>query len=70
MEAKVIGNAKRVRVEMPMGAQRSAWDCRKFGLGRIVTPKLPVRIELAPGMLLDVATGEILSRRHTRTLAA
>jgi hypothetical protein len=66
MEKKSVGCATRVRVELPLGARRGAWDCRRFGLGRIVTPVLPMQIELVPGMHLDLCNGELFKeeRRH------
>ena len=71
METKIIGNARRVRVEMPLGAKRTAWDCRPFGYGRIVTPRMDVQIDLGSGVRLDAATGALMaSRRATRQLAA
>lgn len=69
MEAKQIGNAKRIRVELPLGAKRTAWDCRPFGFGRIVTPRAPVTIELGSGIMLDAATGAVTSRKHRRLAA-
>jgi hypothetical protein len=59
MKVRTIGCAKRVRVKMPLGKTCRAWDCRHFGLGRIVTPVLPIEIELNPGMHLDVHTGKV-----------
>ncbi len=56
---KTIGSAQRVRVAMPLGAQRDAWDCRPFGLGRVVAPQIATMIELAPGTYLDLRTGEL-----------
>lgn len=54
---RTIGSAQRVRVSMPLGAQREAWDCRAFGLGRVVAPQIPATVELAPGTYLDLRTG-------------
>jgi hypothetical protein len=56
---RTIGCAKRIRVETPFGERDGAWDCRQFGYGRIVTPLLPVSIELVPGTHLDLQTGEL-----------
>ena len=56
---KRIGSAKRVSVELGMGMRHRAWDCRPFGFGRVVTPILPVEIELEPGTHLDLRTGEL-----------
>jgi len=65
-----IGCARRIRVRTPMG-KRSAWDCRPFGLGRVIAPALPTAIELSPGTELHLMTGELRSRTATRaTLAA
>jgi len=58
-EKKKIGCAKRILVSMPLGERRGAWDCRPFGLGRIVAPIIPMHIELEPGTHLDLATGEL-----------
>ena len=58
---KTIGCAKRVRVTTPLGTRRQAWDCRAFGLGRVITPMLPVQIEISEGVHLDVHTGEVRS---------
>lgn len=54
-----IGSAKRINVGLGLGQRRRAWDCRPFGFGRIVTPILPVAIELEPGTHLDLHTGEL-----------
>lgn len=59
---RTIGSARRVRVALPLGAQREAWDCRAFGLGRVVAPQIPTSVELAPGTYLDLRTGELLAR--------
>ena len=56
---KPLGRARRIRARMPFGATRAAWDCRRFGLGRVVAPVIPAIIELADGVLLNLATGEI-----------
>jgi hypothetical protein len=55
----LVGTAERVRVRMPLGATRSAWDCRRFGFGRVVAPIAPGSIEVAPGVDLDLASGEL-----------
>jgi hypothetical protein len=68
MKMKTIGCAKRVHVEMPLGARREAWDCRPFGFGRIVTPVVPMVIELEPGTHLDLHSGEL--RRERTSIAA
>ena len=59
MKAKKIGSAKRIRVELACGEVRGAWDCRRFGFGRIVAPTLPVQIDLDHGTQLDLRTGEL-----------
>lgn len=56
---KTLGTAKRVRVRMPLGAWRSAWDCRPFGFGRIIAPIAEGEIEITPGVDLDLATGTL-----------
>lgn len=58
----VVGFARRIRVRMPLLAVRGAWDCRAFGWGRIVAPRLRTRIEIAPGIQLDLWTGEVRAR--------
>ena len=54
-----IGFARRVRVRTLMGSTQAAWDCRRFGHGRVVAPKMPVEVELTPGTELNLETGEI-----------
>jgi hypothetical protein len=58
MHAKLVGRAARIRVRLPLGAQREAWDCRPFGKGRIVAPRTTGSIEL-DGLQLDLANGEL-----------
>ena len=70
MRSHRIGRAKRVRVELPLGARRLAWDCRPFGLGRVIAPKLPIDIEVAPGLHLDLNSGDLRGARSTKRLAA
>jgi hypothetical protein len=65
---KRVGIAKRIRVQMPLGARHEAWDCRPFGLGRIIAPALPTRVEIAQGTWLDLASGEVVAR-HSVTAA-
>ena len=65
---KTIGCARRIRVTTPLGTRRQAWDCRAFGLGRLITPILPIEIELSDGVHLDVHTGEV--RSAARDIAA
>lgn len=54
-----LGTAKRIRVRMPFSALRFAWDCRPFGFGRIVAPMTSGTIEIAAGVDLNLATGEL-----------
>jgi len=70
MHTRILGRAQRIRVEMPLGAWREAWDCRPFGFGRVVAPVLPIEIELEPGTHLDLATGEVRRESVIRTIAA
>jgi len=66
----LVGTAKRVRVRMPFGAMRSAWDCRRFGFGRVVAPVASGAIEIAPGVDLDLATGELRAVNGTQRNSA
>ncbi|HZR81308.1 MAG TPA: hypothetical protein VFD92_09460 [Candidatus Binatia bacterium] len=59
MRTKSIGRAKRVVVTLPFGARRSAWDCRPFGFGRIIAPRLDTELKLAADTVLDLARGEV-----------
>jgi hypothetical protein len=59
-----IGTAKRIRVRIPFVGSRSAWDCRPFGLGRIIAPVADGVIEITPGVHLDLATGTLLSSEY------
>ena len=68
MAPRMIGCARRVRVKLPLGKRLSAWDCRPFGFGRIVTRLLPMQIKLDRQTRLDIRTGEV--RRVPRSLAA
>lgn len=54
-----VGFAKRVRVQLPLGARHEAWDCRPFGLGRVIAPQMPARVEIAQGTYLDLSSGEV-----------
>src|SRR5437868_5094689 len=56
---KRLGQAQRIRVRMPLSATRMAWDCRPFGFGRIVTPRVRATIEIADGVHLNLMTGEL-----------
>ncbi|HZR81699.1 MAG TPA: hypothetical protein VFD92_11425 [Candidatus Binatia bacterium] len=56
---KRLGFAKRVRVRLPFGASRRAWDCRPFGAGRIVAPSLATAVEIAHATWLDLKSGEV-----------
>jgi hypothetical protein len=60
-----VGFARRIRVQMPFGAREKAWDLRPFGLGRVIAPELPARVEIAQGTFLDLASGEIRAARRT-----
>jgi hypothetical protein len=60
-----LGYATRIRVRMPLLATRYAWDCRPFGFGRIVAPCVPGMIEIAPGVELSLADGELRCEAHT-----
>ncbi len=60
-----IGFAKRIRVQTPFGARERAWDLRPFGLGRVVAPELPTRVEIAQGTFLDLSSGEVRAARRT-----
>lgn len=62
---KTIGSAKRISVDLGMGARQRAWDCRPFGFGRVVAPILPVQIELERGTHLDLHTGELRAERQS-----
>ncbi|HXQ20457.1 MAG TPA: hypothetical protein VN812_02200 [Candidatus Acidoferrales bacterium] len=61
VQTKHLGTAKRIRVRMPLCATRYAWDCRPFGFGRVVAPVASGVIDIAPGVQLDLATGELRS---------
>ena len=54
-----IGFAKRIRVQTALGARHEAWDCRPFGLGRVIAPAIPTRVEIAQGTYLDLSSGEV-----------
>jgi hypothetical protein len=70
MQNKIVGRAKRIRVQLPLGAQRQAWDCRPFGFGRIIAPRAHMLVELEPSMHLDLLTGEIRCGRVPKQIAA
>lgn len=57
--SKSLGHAKRIRVRLPYAGFARAWNCRPFGFGRIVAPLASGRIEIAPHVELDLASGEI-----------
>jgi len=61
--SKRVGFARRIRVQMPLGVRHEAWDCRPFGLGRVIAPELPARVEIAQGTYLDLSSGEVLAAR-------
>lgn len=56
---RILGYAKLSRVRLPGGAVRKAWDCRPFGLGRVIAPQLDTAIDLAEGVRLHLANGEL-----------
>jgi len=57
--SRTLGTAKRIRVRMPLGCYRYAWDCRPFGFGRVVAPVTDGSIEIAPQVELDLTSGEL-----------
>lgn len=65
-----LGTAKRVRVRMPFMAIRAAWDCRAYGFGRIIAPVASGAIEIAPGVDLNLATGELRASRGSQRQSA
>jgi hypothetical protein len=71
MEARSrrIGYAKRIRVQLPLGVRHDAWDCRPFGLGRVVAPTLPTRVEIAQGTYLDLSSGEVRAAARSASAA-
>jgi hypothetical protein len=68
-DTKTIGYAKRVRVRLPFGATRQAWDCRPFGGGRIVAPTLATAVEISRAMWLDLRSGEVRAAQTTARAA-
>jgi hypothetical protein len=58
-QTKVLGRARRIRVRTAFSGHCQAWDCRPFGFGRIVAPVATGSIEIAPGVELNLATGEL-----------
>jgi len=68
--SKGLGNAKRIRVRLPLGCSRSAWDCRPFGFGRIIAPVATGEIEIASGVHLDLNTGTIRSETSAQRRSA
>ena len=65
-----LGRAKRIRVRMPLSGTRSAWDCRPFGMGRIIAPIARGVIEIADGVHLDLATGALHSEAQAERRSA
>jgi hypothetical protein len=57
---KQLGFAKRIRARVGLGT-RAAWDCRPFGLGRVVAPRMEAFVQLAEGVHLHLASGELLA---------
>ncbi|MBI3782495.1 MAG: hypothetical protein HY270_03740 [Deltaproteobacteria bacterium] len=55
-----LGFAKRIRVRVGLGT-RAAWDCRPFGFGRIVAPRMEAFVQIADGVHLHLASGEIMA---------
>ena len=53
---------------MPLGVRHEAWDCRPFGLGRVIAPELPTHVEIAQGTYLDLSSGEL--RAAARAVSA
>ena len=68
MKTKPVGCAKRIHVRTVLGEVEEAWDCRPFGLGRVVAPVMPVDIELRPGTHLNLHSGEL--RKSLSSIAA
>jgi hypothetical protein len=62
---RCLGHARRIRVRLPLYATRYAWDCRPFGFGRIIAPRVSGSIDLAPGVELDLANGELRCEAHS-----
>ena len=69
-KGRCLGNAKRIRVRMPFGSTRAAWDCRPFGFGRIVAPVANGEIEIYSGVYLDLHTGVLRSDLATERRSA
>jgi hypothetical protein len=67
---KCLGNAKRIRVHLPLGSSRAAWDCRPFGFGRVVAPVADGEIDIAPGVHLDLASGTLRTEVRTERRSA
>jgi len=69
-DARILGRAKGIRVRLTLGGFERAWDCRLFGFGRIVAPVARGRIEIAPHVELDLATGTIRAERTCQRRSA
>jgi hypothetical protein len=54
-----MGRARRVVVHLPFGARRRAWDCRPFGYGRVIAPRIEMQLPLAADTVLDLSCGEL-----------
>ena len=67
---KCLGTAKRIRVHLPLGSSRSAWDCRPFGFGRVVAPVADGEIDIAPGVHLNLASGALRTEVNTERRSA
>ena len=68
-----LGFARRVRMRLPAGAVRRGWDCRSLGFGRIIAPALPMSLEIASDVVLNLRSGELraklLNSNATRSAA-
>ncbi len=60
-KCRYLGNARRIRVRLPLGSTRSAWDCRPFGFGRVIAPVADGEIEVASGVHLNLSSGAVRS---------
>ena len=67
---RTLGTAKRIRVRTPAGVSHQAWDCRPFGFGRILAPIASGAIDIAPGVELNLATGELRAREVSQRRSA
>jgi len=65
-----LGSAKRIRVRLPLGISRSAWDCRRFGFGRVIAPVADGEIDIAPGVHLNLANGALRTEANAERRSA